>query len=177
MKHLALSITLIFIVACSAAPTRVDTIPDPRLSPEYKEFLSHGHPDWPINAQIRFKSGRPRIFNTLNLSANTDVPSLSELDLFLVLMLHTPGERVTVTGYTDKVECLPADCVRLSQRRANMIHKLLLEKGVPLDRLSDPVGYGNLEPISSGETEEDRQRERRVEINIFMDGVGSKGTK
>ena len=166
MKHLALSITLIFLVACSAAPTRVDTIPDPRLSPEYKEFLSHGHLDFPIDAQIRFKSGRPLIFDTLNLSASADAPYFSELDLFLVLILHTPRKRITVTGYTDKIECLPADCLRLSQRRANMIYELLLAKGVPRDRLSDPVGYGNFKPISSGETEEDRQRERRVDIGI-----------
>jgi hypothetical protein len=166
MKHLALSTTLIFVVACSAAPTRVDTIPDPRLSPEYKEFLSHGHPDLPIYAQIHFKSGRPRIFDTLNLSAGTGAPYFSDLDLFLVLILHAPRERIAVTGYTDKLECPPADCVRLSQRRANMIYKLLLAKGVPRNRLSDPAGYGNLKPISSGETEEDRQRERRVDIDI-----------
>ena len=53
----------------------------------------------------------------------------------------------------------------LSNRRANAVKNLLVQRGVADSRI-DIVGYGKTMPVAGNETEAGRQKNRRVEIKI-----------
>jgi len=56
---------------------------------------------------------------------------------------------------------------KLSQKRAQSVVDYLIEKGIPLDRLT-PVGYGKRKPvIINAETEEEHQRNRRTAFEVL----------
>jgi len=75
---------------------------------------------------------------------------------------------IQVEGHTDK---RPINTVRypsnweLSTARANSVLKLLLELGFDPNRLS-AAGYGEFYPITRGESEEDYQENRRIELKL-----------
>lgn len=56
--------------------------------------------------------------------------------------------------------------LRLSQNRADAVRDYLIELGVNPDRLT-AVGYGETQPIRRNNTEEGRERNRRVEFNVI----------
>ena len=75
---------------------------------------------------------------------------------------------IQVEGHTDK---RPINTARypsnweLSTARANSVLKLLLELGFDPNRLS-AAGYGEFYPITRGESEEDYQENRRIELKL-----------
>ena len=75
---------------------------------------------------------------------------------------------IQVEGHTDK---RPINTVQfpsnweLSTARANSVLKLLLEIGFSPKRLA-AAGYGEFYPISDGETQEDYQQNRRIELKL-----------
>ena len=75
---------------------------------------------------------------------------------------------IQVEGHTDKRPIrtiqFPSNW-ELSTARANSVLKLLLEIGFPPNRLS-AAGYGEFYPISDGETNEDLQQNRRIELKL-----------
>ncbi len=75
---------------------------------------------------------------------------------------------IQVEGHTDKrpIKTLkyPSNWV-LSTERANSVLKLLLEIGFPPNRLA-AAGYGEFYPISDGESKEDYQQNRRIELKL-----------
>ncbi len=75
---------------------------------------------------------------------------------------------IQVEGHTDKrpIKTMqyPSNW-ELSSARANSVLKLLLEIGFPSNRLS-AAGYGEFYPISDGETKEDYQQNRRIELKL-----------
>ncbi len=75
---------------------------------------------------------------------------------------------IIVAGFTDNIPMknnfYPSNW-ELSSARASAIVRLLVEFGVPSSNLS-AVGYADAQPIGSNDTEEDRQKNRRVVIRI-----------
>ena len=75
---------------------------------------------------------------------------------------------IQVEGHTDK---RPINTPRypsnweLSTARANSVLKLLLELGFNPNRLS-AAGYGEFYPITTGESEDDYQENRRIELKL-----------
>ncbi|MDW3194556.1 MAG: OmpA family protein [Cytophagales bacterium] len=67
-------------------------------------------------------------------------------------------------GHTDNVGSDEAN-QQLSQARVNSVRNYLIEKGINGQRI-DAVGYGETLPVASNETEEGRQKNRRVELKI-----------
>lgn len=67
-------------------------------------------------------------------------------------------------GHTDNVGSDEANQA-LSQERVNSVKTYLVEKGINDARIS-AVGYGESQPIADNETDEGRQRNRRVELKI-----------
>ncbi|MDP8257578.1 MAG: OmpA family protein [Candidatus Alcyoniella australis] len=61
--------------------------------------------------------------------------------------------------------------LRLSNRRAASVRKYLISKGVDADKL-ESVGFGEGQPIASNETEEGREKNRRVEFKIDYIEIG-----
>ncbi len=75
---------------------------------------------------------------------------------------------IQVEGHTDKRPINTAQFPsnwELSTARANSVLKLLLEIGFAPKRLS-AAGYGEFYPISKGETNEDYQQNRRIELKL-----------
>ena len=72
---------------------------------------------------------------------------------------------VTIIGHTDsKGSELYNE--KLSMRRATSVKEKLLELGLSPDRIVGLEGRGELEPVSSNETEEGRAQNRRIEFNL-----------
>ena len=75
---------------------------------------------------------------------------------------------IQVEGHTDKRPISTAQFPsnwELSTARANSVLKLLLEIGFSPKRLA-AAGYGEFYPISDGETQEDFQQNRRIELKL-----------
>ena len=72
---------------------------------------------------------------------------------------------VTIVGHTDsKGSELYNE--KLSMRRAVSVKEKLLELGLSPDRIVGLEARGELEPVSSNETEEGRSQNRRIEFNL-----------
>ncbi len=81
-----------------------------------------------------------------------------------VLASH-PELRVRVEGY--------ADVEGLSDQRAQAVRAALIASGTRPDSIV-AVGYGNSRPIVSNSTAAGREQNRRVEVVIYGDSIGSK---
>lgn len=76
-----------------------------------------------------------------------------------------PETKVMIQGHTDNVGT-EASNIKLSQERASSVKAYLVDKfGIAGDRLR-AVGYGPNKPIASNDTEEGRQKNRRVEAVV-----------
>ena len=76
-----------------------------------------------------------------------------------------PNSEVMVVGHTDATGS-DAYNQRLSERRADSAADYLISQGIAPSRLR-VVGRGELEPVSSNDTQAGQQQNRRVEVAIF----------
>jgi flagellar motor protein MotB len=87
-----------------------------------------------------------------------------------VLKENVPGFKVGIEGHTDNVPIRYSGWKsnwELSTARAlSVLHFLDEDKGVSPDRLS-AIGYGEFRPVSTNDTSEGRQLNRRVEIVVL----------
>ena len=72
--------------------------------------------------------------------------------------------KIEVAGHTDDVGSESYN-LGLSERRANSVKTYLATRGVDVSRLT-PVGYGKTKPLVEGTSDEDRAKNRRVELNV-----------
>ena len=85
----------------------------------------------------------------------------TELRRVATYLANHPDGKVKVEGHTDSVGSAEYN-KELSQRRANSVKEYLIrEFGVKENRL-EARGYGEEEPVASNETEQGRQKNRRV---------------
>ena len=78
---------------------------------------------------------------------------------------NEPDVRIIIAGHTDS---LGSDAYnkRLSQERAQSVVDFLISKGIDRSRLR-AVGYGESKPVADNSTEEGRERNRRVELQVI----------
>jgi outer membrane protein assembly factor BamA len=81
-----------------------------------------------------------------------------------VLINHQEIKQITIEGHTDNVDSHEWN-MRLSINRARAVRDYLINKGVEKDRLRY-MGYGPDRPIATNDTEEGREKNRRVEFSI-----------
>ena len=93
-------------------------------------------------------------------------PPSSELNEALVTLKHMPKVQVLVFGYADIGEGSKADCQEISERRALLVYEWLLANGVHSAQLVGHRGFGATQPIDFTDTEAQRRRNRRVELNV-----------
>ena len=72
---------------------------------------------------------------------------------------------ISIIGHTDNVGDKTA-LKTLSEDRAMSIKQVLIEKGVP-DYRVNTIGYGDTRPIAPNDTEENKSKNRRVEIKVI----------
>ncbi len=90
-------------------------------------------------------------------------PELDKINRYLKLK---PYKKVIIEGHTD-AKGSDSYNLDLSQRRANQVKRWLIEKyGVEGNKFT-AVGKGEAFPVDTNETDEGRQRNRRVEFKIY----------
>ncbi len=97
-------------------------------------------------------------------SAELSDAALKSLDFFAESMRKYPGTQVEVIGHTDAVG-EEAYNQNLSERRAERVSNYIKQQNVASHRVS-MTGKGETDPIATNDTEEGRQRNRRVELII-----------
>ncbi|MBQ4394759.1 MAG: OmpA family protein [Paludibacteraceae bacterium] len=122
-----------------------------------------------LNIQLTpIKKGEVFIVKNLHFATNkTRILSRSEQalnDLYMYLA-RNPQVRIKIIGHTDNVGKDAAN-QKLSDGRANAVMQDLIERGIAPERLQ-AEGRGETQPIDTNDTEEGRQNNRRVEIEIL----------
>jgi len=81
---------------------------------------------------------------------------------------NTKGWVMAVVGYADSTGNSQRN-IDLSERRANAVIYYIVNKyKMSLNRLVQPFGYGQLEPVAENKTKEGRAKNRRVEIRLMV---------
>lgn len=122
-----------------------------------------------MNIALRpIKKGEKFVIKNLFFATNkTQILSISEQslnDLFQYLD-RNPEVRIRIIGHTDNVGRDDAN-KKLSEGRAKAVRANLIERGIAPERLQ-AEGRGESQPIDTNDTEEGRQNNRRVEIEIL----------
>ncbi len=87
--------------------------------------------------------------------------SFPQLDGVVEYMTHKPNSKIEISGHTDNVGNPKANKT-LSEKRAQACRDYLISKGIDGSRVA-AVGYGDQWPIETNDTEEGRQKNRRIE--------------
>jgi outer membrane protein OmpA-like peptidoglycan-associated protein len=87
------------------------------------------------------------------------------------ILLSYPGLNIEVGGYTDNVG---GDAMNqtLSENRAGAVRSYLIEQGVSTNSVS-AKGFGNTLPVASNDNASGRQENRRVELVVSGEVIGS----
>jgi outer membrane protein OmpA-like peptidoglycan-associated protein len=108
---------------------------------------------------------------SFDLNSDTVRPGLyNELDRISQIMIKYPQTSILVEGHTDSTGSETYN-QRLSERRADSVKALLVQRGVQGSRISIH-GYGESRPVATNATPEGRQMNRRVEIRINPNAQG-----
>ena len=87
------------------------------------------------------------------------------------ILIAYPGLNIEVGGYTDNVGGDDMNQT-LSENRAGAVRNYLVETGVTTNSVS-AKGYGNTLPVASNDNSAGRQENRRVELVVSGDAIGS----
>ena len=89
------------------------------------------------------------------------------------ILLAYPDLHVNVEGHTDNVGGVEFN-QRLSEERANAVRAFLVEQGVRPENI-ESHGVGMSEPVASNSTREGRQMNRRVDLVVSGQSIGTTG--
>jgi len=87
------------------------------------------------------------------------------LDWVVGVLKKYPDMKVEVAGHTDSVGS-DAYNQKLSEGRAQSVMQYFVDHGVPSDQVT-AKGYGESQPVADNNTEEGRERNRRVELHVL----------
>jgi outer membrane protein OmpA-like peptidoglycan-associated protein len=87
-----------------------------------------------------------------------------ELERVARVLKQYPESTVRIAGHTDSTGSAEHN-QQLSERRAEAVKKALVGMGVESARLNT-IGYGEMKPIATNDTEAGKQQNRRVELRI-----------
>jgi len=91
--------------------------------------------------------------------------SFEELDRVIKLMKSYPTMKIEIAAHTDDIGAAAYN-VRLSKQRANSVISYITSNGIEEDRLISQ-GYGESKPVVPNDSEENRAKNRRVELKIL----------
>lgn len=115
-----------------------------------------------INAQLLFKSG------SAELEADSK-PTIGEIG---DILLKVPGKQIKIEGHTDtdpiNSPLFPSNW-ELSSARSTNVLRLLVDKTHIDPKSISAVGYGEFRPLVPNTTEENKTKNRRVDIVILRD--------
>jgi OOP family OmpA-OmpF porin len=96
--------------------------------------------------------------------ATLQAESFVELDHLAEELLANPSAAIEIGGHTDNLGTQEIN-QKLSLARADAVGDYLKHKGLEAKRVSTH-GYASTKPVASNDTEEGRQKNRRVEITV-----------
>jgi outer membrane protein OmpA-like peptidoglycan-associated protein len=99
-------------------------------------------------------------------------PAREALAKFTGIVLAHPGLHLAIEGYTDSVGTDTFNQT-LSEQRANTVRAYLIGQGLDPNSIT-ATGYGKSNPVASNDTPAGRQQNRRVEIIISGEVIGTK---
>jgi outer membrane protein OmpA-like peptidoglycan-associated protein len=88
------------------------------------------------------------------------------------VVLAYPSLKLAIEGNTDSVGT-EAFNQELSEKRAEAVRNYLTQQGVP-ESSTTAMGFGKTRPIASNDTSEGRQQNRRVELIVSGEVIGTK---
>lgn len=161
------------IASDSAAIVKADSV---RLEPTPAAPVTIVEEKKTEDVSVTAKAGRlkqePMIIEHVTLhfafefnSADLDEPTEKFLDELAETLRQDENLRLNIEGHTDNIGSDRFN-LRLSQKRADVVKQLLVEKGITAERLTSE-GKGMREPLNNNETPEDQAKNRRVEITVY----------
>jgi outer membrane protein OmpA-like peptidoglycan-associated protein len=104
-------------------------------------------------------------------SANLKPTARERLAKVAGVLIAYPDMRIEVDGYTDSTGN-PMSNEQLSQERAASVQSYLTQQGVSASSISIH-GFGEANPVASNESLEGRQQNRRVELVVSGQSIGT----
>jgi outer membrane protein OmpA-like peptidoglycan-associated protein len=108
------------------------------------------------------------IFNNITFetnSAEVNTESYAELNRLLSFMERNSNLKIEIVAHTDDIGSNEYN-LRLSNKRAESVVKFLINSGISKSRVQSK-GYGEMQPIAPNDSDENRAKNRRVEIKII----------
>jgi outer membrane protein OmpA-like peptidoglycan-associated protein len=121
--------------------------------------------DVPKKESLAVEIGKPIVLEGLVFdfnSAHIRPESEPVLENAHNILTENPAIEVEIHGHTDNVGKASYN-LKLSQARANSVRQWLVDRGVDPARITTK-GFGFVRPIASNDTEEGRQKNRRIEF-------------
>lgn len=122
----------------------------PDIAKEDKEFLLAAAKN------VQFETGK----------ATLKAQSYAVLEKVAAIMEKYPRYNINIDGHTDDTGDASANRF-LSEERASSCYQYLLARGVDPSRMNFK-GYGESKPIATNSTTDGRERNRRVEFNMYV---------
>jgi outer membrane protein OmpA-like peptidoglycan-associated protein len=111
-----------------------------------------------------------KAFSNLQFSTGKAViagSSYASLDKMAALLQAHPEWHLKLSGHTDN-EGTSAFNQTLSEKRSEAVKQYLETKGVDAKRVTT-IGYGQTKPLTTNQTKAEREKNRRVEMEIFTE--------
>ncbi len=103
---------------------------------------------------------------------NLRMPAQLGLAKLSGIVLSHPGLKLAIEGYTDTTGTAAFNQT-LSEQRANAVRDYLVQQGLDAGTVT-AQGFGPANPVASNDTPQGRQQNRRVEIIISGEVIGTK---
>jgi len=144
---------------CPKEPGEVSEDPGKNGCPQFIRRIT-GSAQIQILKQVQFKFDSATILPT----------SFPILDEVVRLLTANPEIKlVRIEGHTDRVGTDEYND-RLSNERAQSVRQYLIKRGIDPNRLT-AIGHGSRKPIADNETDQGRQKNRRVEFHIEKQAI------
>lgn len=124
-------------------------------------------PNQNVKLTLRYKRQAPPppfVLSGINFDtakATIRPESVSRLDIVVDFMTHKKSAVIEISGHTDNVGNPKANKT-LSEKRARACRDYVVSKGIEPSRVKS-IGYGDERPIAANNTDEGRQKNRRIE--------------
>ncbi len=106
---------------------------------------------------------------SIQSDSNENISDLSRI------LAKYPDTDILIEGHTDS-DGEEEMNQNLSVQRAAAVQSALIEKGIPITRIST-IGYGETQPVADNSTASGKQQNRRVEIAIYANKKMMKAAK
>ena len=113
----------------------------------------------------KIEKGKAIVLNNVYFEQSSFImqkESYPELDKVVLILKTNPQTKIEIGGHTDNIGDNRLN-LALSENRAKVILNYLVSKGIDEDRLLYK-GYGGTKPVAPNDTEDNKKKNRRVEI-------------